>query len=238
MEKIKNIFLDKIDSTQTYAKKFYKNFNKKEITCIFAKKQTKGKGRFQRKWYSFTGNINATFYFYMKSKNIHLIPLILAYSFLEVLKNKNIKTKIKWPNDIFLNSKKIAGILCEVSSQNIFLGIGINVNTSKKDLAKLNLNATSIKIETKKSFKLKSLLFSLQDQFLKNLNIFTKKGFSPFYKKISANLYIPKKDIVFLSNNKKFKGKILGLTKLAGLKIKLDNKTIKTFFSGEISIVK
>ncbi len=77
-----DIFLDTVDSTQEYAKKNEKKFDKSKITCVLASEQTSGKGRCHRKWLSPTGNIYLTFYFQLPKKSLHLTSIghILALS--------------------------------------------------------------------------------------------------------------------------------------------------------------
>ena len=134
-----DIFLKTVDSTQEYAKKNAAKFNNSKITCISAETQTKGKGRFNREWLSpENDNLNITFYFQLKSKCLHLVSIahVLALSLTKVLRDNNLDPKIKWPNDVMLNNKKLAGMLCEIQTKNeladVFLGIGINVNANEE----------------------------------------------------------------------------------------------------------
>jgi BirA family biotin operon repressor/biotin-[acetyl-CoA-carboxylase] ligase len=141
--KVKNVFLKKVDSTQTFAKENLKNFKEDVITCVTADEQTMGRGRFKRVWHSPKGNLYSTFYLKLPSNTKDLTSLgqILALSLLEVLKeDKNLQNpQISWPNDILISDKKFSGVLCEIVFTNefadIFLGIGINVNMDEKNLS-------------------------------------------------------------------------------------------------------
>jgi BirA family transcriptional regulator, biotin operon repressor / biotin---[acetyl-CoA-carboxylase] ligase len=236
-----DIFLEIIDSTQDYAKKNIITFDPKKITCIYADEQTKGKGRFNRKWLSSKkDNLNITFYFQLNSKTLHLVSInhILALSLIEVLREKNLDPKIKWPNDIILKDKKLAGILSEIQIKNdladIFLGIGINVNAPQDFLDKIDQKATSLKVETNKIWDKKELFEKLKQKFLKNLSIFKEKGFTPFHDEYeNLLLYIGEK-IIFSDGKKEHKGILHSIDCEGKLNLYTSNKEIITFAAGEI----
>jgi BirA family biotin operon repressor/biotin-[acetyl-CoA-carboxylase] ligase len=240
--KVKNVFLKKVDSTQTFAKENFKDFERDIITCITADEQTRGRGRFKRVWHSPKGNIYSTFYFRLPSKTRDLTSLgqILALSLLEVLKeDRNLKElQISWPNDILLSDKKFSGVLCEVvftnESADIFLGIGINVNMDEKNLSLIEKQATSLSCETKKTENPKKLLKKLQKRFLKNLKIFLENGFLPFRKKFEKSLKNFKKVIKIFDGQNRYVGILNSIKNTGELNLKLENGEIKTFSSGEI----
>lgn len=184
---IDNIYLETVDSTNTYGKNNRTKFNPDKLTCIIAKKQTAGRGQFDRKWItSPEKNITATFCFTLPllTKQIEHLAQLMAYSTSKVLIDLGFKPTFKWPNDILLSGKKVCGILCEIIQSKdaieVFLGIGLNVNCSEKELSQIGQMATSLKIEMQKDFSLSDLLQRLQHRFLYDLEIFKKQGFSPF----------------------------------------------------------
>jgi BirA family transcriptional regulator, biotin operon repressor / biotin---[acetyl-CoA-carboxylase] ligase len=173
MQRMKIIHLEKVDSTQTYAKNHYTEFAPEAITCISADEQTAGRGRFQRKWIAPKGkNISATFYFQLPASIPHLTTLaqLMAYTLAGVI---GIHSQIKWPNDILLSGKKLAGILCETifdsSVVHCFLGVGINVNTTPEELAIIDQPATSLFIETQREWDRDTLLSELGKRWIEQL---------------------------------------------------------------------
>ena len=186
--KIENIFLDKVDSTNSYAKQKKDSFDKNNLTVISAEEQTNGRGRFQRTWVSPRGqNIYATFYFFAKKGCMHMASLaqFMTLSIAIVLIKKGLSPKIRWPNDVLIDDKKLAGVLCEISTGpdgcDVFLGVGINIDTDKAILDKIDKPATSLKESSKCLFDKKELLTALEDQFVKDLELFLEKGFTPFH---------------------------------------------------------
>lgn len=150
-----HIHLDEVDSTNSYAISLLKNVNLTEGTLINAKHQTKGRGQRGNLWNAVAGQ-NATFslivrptflnenqLFYLSKCAALALYDVLAY----FLNTGHFDIKIKWPNDILVNGKKIAGVLIEnvLSGRQLswsVAGIGLNINqTSFSD----GLNATSIK---------------------------------------------------------------------------------------------
>lgn len=178
---IVEIYLGAIDSTHTYAKTHGESFEAGKITCITAEVQTAGKGQFQRKWVSPAGvNLYTTFYFHLPTQveNITTLALLMATSVKTVLEKEGLHLALKWPNDVLLNGKKVAGALCETVFHphhiEIILSFGLNVNMEEKDLATIDRPATSLKNETHRLWDKKDLLKKIQQQFLFDLTAFKK----------------------------------------------------------------
>jgi len=105
------------------------------MTFVKANHQTDGRGQFERKWES-DANQNLLFSILLKNEDISdmfEIKRWVVSSMLEYLKNKGIACHFKEPNDIYVDDKKICGILIETQSKNntfdyLIIGIGLNVN--------------------------------------------------------------------------------------------------------------
>lgn len=181
------IFLKGIDSTNTYAKKHCSTFSPNAITCIVAEEQTAGRGQFERKWVSPPGvNIYATFYFQLSvtCSEINRLAQLLTLSIATVLNAAGVVIKIKWPNDILIQNKKIAGVLCETTPQkdhmDVFCGFGLNVNSEEAMFQNIDQPATSLKLATNKTWDRGELLKKIQNQFASDLGAFKQWGFAQF----------------------------------------------------------
>ena len=113
------LHLNKIDSTNNYLKQNYKNLE--DYTFVSADLQTNGKGRNEREWKSENGK-NLLFSLLLLDKPLFKlykdISIITAYSIIEALSKIGIKgLSLKWPNDVYVNGKKICGILLESISE-------------------------------------------------------------------------------------------------------------------------
>lgn len=158
---MKQIILDKIDSTNEYAKRIVKDVD--ENVLIIANSQTNGRGTHGRNWYSEEGQ-NILMSFLIKDikdyKRIDGITLEIGKIIHEILSSKfDLNFEIKLPNDILCNGKKICGILCESSITNnkinyLIIGIGLNVNQTDfneeiKDIATSLKNELEYDIDKK-----------------------------------------------------------------------------------------
>ncbi len=170
------IILEEIDSTNEFAKRI----SKKDNVLIVAEHQTAGKGRRGRRWFS-KKYANLLFSLLLKPDltkeyTFSLSMALALSSVFSIEKIAEVKALIKWPNDIYVNQKKIAGILTEFSLKGekldyVIIGMGINVNWAPK-AEELLYPATSLKDETGRTFEREILLLDIL------------KRFSDYYKKI------------------------------------------------------
>lgn len=158
-----------VDSTNSYANELLKKENTPEGTIIYAQNQINGRGQRENNWIS-EPSMNLTLsiiltpnflpidqQFYL-TKSISIATADFVSSILLKERQRN-RIQIKWPNDIYVNDKKIAGILIENSIRNnqiinSIVGVGININ--QVDFG--NLNATSLKLEDGKEHDLQKCL--------------------------------------------------------------------------------
>ena len=168
MDTYKLISLDKIPSTQDWAHDLIANQKASDKTVIVATSQTAGRGRYRRKWVSHTGNLYASFIYRITERNPKL-SYAIGVAVAETLIEFGLIPKIKWPNDVLIDGKKISGILIEYFQNFVVVGIGINIKTcptvSEYKTTKMN-NFTKVSVEDvlnvliKKIDKLKSADFN------------------------------------------------------------------------------
>jgi BirA family biotin operon repressor/biotin-[acetyl-CoA-carboxylase] ligase len=167
----------KLESTQNKAKEIAKEAE--PWTVIVAKEQTGGYGRKGNFWYSPKGGL----YFSVilpktKIEDLQILTILAAFCVAKILKEDfKLEPFIKLPNDVYVNNKKICGILTENiifgrEVKNSIIGIGLNTNIEKfpKDLENV---ATSIKIELGKEIENEKILSQIIDEFkeqLKNIS--------------------------------------------------------------------
>ena len=138
-------YFDKVDSTQIQALKMASD-SKNNGAVVIAKTQTSGKGRTNRRWISPEGGVWLSVILHpnFDISVTTLFPIASALALCKAMeKSFEVKPELKWPNDITINSKKVAGILVDATLEsnqieNIVLGVGVNfdVNIDKieKDL--------------------------------------------------------------------------------------------------------
>ncbi len=198
----KKIHLKKVGSTNDFG---LQNIDwLKDKTVIFADLQTKGKGRNERTWLSEKNNLFVSLLlkpeYDIKKRNtlnslIHYSAVVLA----RVLDKKySIKPKIKWPNDILVGGKKIAGILVESvvqgdCLQGVIVGIGVNLNCSQNQLEKIDKPATSLNLLLKKEISRDKFLEHLVGEFFSQYAELLENGFKLIKNEyISYNMFLDK----------------------------------------------
>lgn len=205
------IRLNVTESTNSSLKDMVKNLLLPEGTLLVANLQTKGRGQMDSGWISeefknFTGT-------YLLKPNINLedsflINLIISLAVKSVVEDyvgSAKSVKIKWPNDILIDRKKIAGILIEnqVKSKyilNSFIGIGINVNQTSFPVFKRE--ATSIIAETKKNVLIDELTDKLSIQIQQFYMLYKTNGHKPLFSLYLDALYLNREWSDFLIPNR------------------------------------
>lgn len=180
-----NIEFEELDSTNLYAKKNLGNLLDK--TIITAKHQTGGRGRLQRAWLDLGGeNLYMTIVLKPSDQYVGVYPNLTQYLSLtlcKLLETFNLTPQIKWPNDVLINGKKIAGILSESVIQGtdfkgLVLGIGVNLNVKKENVKLVtDKEVTSLNLELGESIDTKDFKEKLCDMFFANYEEFLSKGF-------------------------------------------------------------
>lgn len=142
-----NIIFSSLPSTNDYIKDNYKSLKDRDV--IIALSQTKGRGRFDRVWES-KDDLTFSILFVDSKKYHHMIaPIAVVYALCEF----NIDATIKWPNDIYVEGRKLGGILIEVINDKYTI-VGIGINLSEKtnyvsSFVKVDRNMLLEKIEEK-----------------------------------------------------------------------------------------
>jgi len=182
-------YFDTIDTTQNFAMKIASK-NNENGTVVISKKQTGGRGRMKRKWKSPAGGIWMSIILHPKFDVSYatLVPIATSLALcIAIEKILKIKPELKWPNDVTLKGKKIAGILIDTSIvsneiENMVLGIGINFKIKPHELAntiKKTPNfygvATLVKKNEKPITLIKQFLYELENIFQLIDSGYTKK---------------------------------------------------------------
>lgn len=239
--KIVHHHFESLDSTNTWAKVHAHELNPTALTVVSASEQTAGRGRFNRTWESPSKlNLYVTFCFFIDINRSDLghIPQVLAVSVCDLLEERQFHPVIKWPNDLLLSGKKVAGILCETSTLSnhrfIACGIGLNVNMPNESLKLINQPATSLFVEGGRLYALDSLLEALKQKFFSHLQLFIEKGFSPFFKTFASRFALKQGQFIrFHGHSGLIEGRFVALNLDGSITLEV-NHEIKQFYTGEI----
>ena len=235
----KILIYDSTSSTQTIAAEYAKN-KENDGLVIFTEEQTAGKGRAGNTWHSGRSDSILCSILLTQSKlGAELLSLTCAVAVAEAIGKP---ANIKWPNDIFLSGKKVAGILLESKTYNkrnaYIVGIGINCHQRKDSFPEdLRSAATSLDIEsrtmTDRVSLAKRLLTSVDDWLdaaQTNAEKVTKR-----WRELSIQLG---HRVALVFNGRKFTGHCIGVDPEKGLILRLDTGGVRMFDAAHTTIVK
>ncbi len=239
------ISLTSIDSTSSYLSEDWQANPGKGRVCV-AEHQTAGRGRKGRQWISPFG---ANFYF---SIGLELplglsalggVSLVVGMSLCDTL-NQYVggKIRIKWPNDLLIGEKKLAGILVEASGETndvSFLNIGVGVNWSMEAAQgdAIDQPWTNLKSHLTQAISRNEILSSVLVNLDCALQRFLANGFSPLTESWSSQSAFYNREVEIHLPNQTITGKEVGIEPNGALKIET-SKGIEIFHSGEVSLRK
>lgn len=237
------IFFQHLPSTNLYAMDVLSKTNPIEGSCILTDYQTAGRGQFGRTWYSDEAkNILSSFILYPKAVfaiDQFYLNIVASLAVRDVVASYGVDVKIKWPNDIYVDNKKIAGILVQntLRDQHInatIIGIGLNVNQSffppeiPNPTSLYLLNGRTLErdqVFDRLCAQLEYYYLLLQDRRWKALK---NQYYTHMYKFETWSLYRDTQTGVA------FEGKIVGITPSGKLEVETFDGTISVFDLKEI----
>lgn len=243
----KDIFyFDTIDSTNNKAKELAAG-GAPEGSIVIAEQQSAGRGRKGRSWLSSSGEglcISLILRPIIPPTEVSKLTLMTAVAISEALLNfTDIELKIKWPNDILVNGKKLAGILTEMSMEvdaidYVIVGLGLNINSKKSSFSdEVKEIATSIQIETGNVFSRAMIVKLFLSWFEKLYFEVQEKGFHTIIKRWKELSNIIGKKVSVNEAGQTLIGTVKDIAE-DGTLILIDvNKQIQKIISGDVIII-
>jgi len=244
-----SLFLHEVESTNTYAMNLLRNVNPIEGTIVYTDNQTQGKGQRGALWTSKIGQ-NMTVSVILKPQFLSIdntfylskISALAVYDVLtDILVNSQYDIKIKWPNDILVNQRKIAGILIENnftthSIQYSVIGVGLNIN--QQEFGDFERAAISLKLLLNEDIDRK-MVMELFFQKLEKWYLKLKEQKFDLIDKTYLNYLFGMGQIIDFedSQKNKFKGKVVGVSRDGKLQIENSDLTVKNFDIKELKFV-
>lgn len=232
-----------IDSTNNKAKELARA-DADEGLLVIADQQSTGKGRLGRTWDSPSGTgiwMSLVLKPNIPPQYASELTLVAGLTMCEVISEiTGLDAKIKWPNDIVVNGKKICGILTEMSAEmegikHIILGIGVNVNMTNfpEDLP----HASSLAIEGKQEYSRRSIIKRFLEKFEVDYKLYKQKpsleAFLERYEKYCITLH---KKVKLIVGEEEIIAQSESITNEGALVVRLEDGSIKEVVSGEVSV--
>lgn len=244
-----SLFLHEVQSTNTYAMNLLRNVNPIEGTVVFTDHQTQGKGQRGAVWTSKIGqNITTSIilkpHFLALNNTFYLskISALAVYDVLtDILPNSQYDIKIKWPNDILVNKKKIAGVLIENNFTNNIIQysvIGIGLNVNQEEFGDFERLATSLKMLLNKDFDrnevMKLIFWKLEKWYLK----LKEQKYDFIDEHYLKYLFGLNESLLFEDTTKNtFNAKLTGVSTSGKLRLELSDLEIKEFDIKEVKFL-
>ncbi len=238
------IWLNEVDSTNNYANLLLTENKINSETVISAYSQIKGRGQKGNFWDS-EPKLNLTFTLILFSKFLPVqqqfsLSQSVSLAIKDTLSIFDIVSKVKWPNDILVNDKKIAGILIENAIMgsdfsHSFIGIGLNVN--QENFSDYLPKALSMKNVSGLVYHTKEVLNVLLDKLYTRIEQIKQNDFKNLKKEYLLNLYQLNEWHEYKTKDKLLQGKIVDIGENGELAILSDNNEINLYMFKEIEFL-
>lgn len=226
------LVLEEVDSTNTFLKNCA--FNKEQGALVIAKKQTKGRGRLSRTFFSEKNGLYMSFLLKPENKDISKVtPMAAVAVFRAIKKYTDYSPKIKWVNDIFVNGLKVSGILTEAvfSGKDIkylVVGIGVNLVKPQNDFNEEIKDIAGYLFSEEISFA-NEFVSEIINQFF---DLYFNGGYLDDYRN---NSFLTGKQVKYLRNGVEYSGFVEGIDENCNLIVNNNGKK-ELLFTGEVTI--
>lgn len=202
---------------------------------VVADRQTAGRGRWGRVWVSARGGLWYSLVLRpaIAPDRCPALTLVAALDWVWVLRRQGVDARVKWPNDVWVDGKKIAGILTEMSAETdrvhwVVMGVGLNVNNRPPSAQAAAVHQWTGRVSRQ------ALLSQWLARFGRSYGKFIRTGFGPFQKDFDRwSLLHGRK--VRLEGTVSMEGQVLGVDDLGRLRL-MTARGEKTCVGGEVSV--
>ena len=234
-----------VDSTQIVANHLA-NEGAEEGTVVLAEVQEAGRGRLGRKWHTDHARgiaMSIILRPQVPLQKISELTLVIAVTLVRAMeKTVNVHPQIKWPNDIFLNGKKVCGVLTELKGEAdqlnyILVGIGINVNETEADFSGgLEEIATSLFLESGQTVSRAAFIANILYEMEEIYPLYLAEGFLPVKKIWEQYSLLNGKKIIGKTPHGLLEGMYKGITDEGILLLEDESGMIHEIITGDVNV--
>ena len=211
-----------------------------EGTLVWAQRQEQGRGRLGRVWESPEGGIYCSLIVRPQrpAAEIPQLSLLMGLSAAEAIRECAMASpRVRWPNDLLIGGKKVAGILTESKDGTVVIGLGINVTTELTDLP---ATATSLSMEGGKTAPLDlfHLTARLYRRFFRWYDVWTQQRFPPVGEALRPHMALFGEVVHIRAGSKEFEGTATDLDDQGRLLVRLDSGIVRAFEAGEVTLLR
>jgi BirA family biotin operon repressor/biotin-[acetyl-CoA-carboxylase] ligase len=214
-----------------------------EGEVVLADRQVKGRGRRGKSWISPEGGIWFSIILKPEREEAHTLTFLAAVSINRVLNNLGLTARIKWPNDILIEDRKLCGILTETTSEGnrleyAIVGVGINANIDGDSFPEdLQGSVTSLRYELGRDVEKEKILESILGELERDYNKLKSGGFQPILEEWKDNNCVLGAHVKVQGSGEEYEGLALDVDDDGALIIKLGDGSRKRVISGTLRII-
>ena len=232
---------DSIDSTNAEALRLV-DAGQQAPFLVIAERQTAGRGRRGRRWVSpFAQNVYYSLVLRIDGgmRQIEGLSLVTGLAVMHTLQEVGVsKAGLKWPNDVLVGDRKIAGILLELVGDpadvcHVVLGIGINVNMQAN--TEVDQQWTSVQLQMGGAVNRNRLVASLNNHLQLLLERHRAGGFEALQSEWEQYHLWQGRAVSLIAGNQRIDGEVLGVDRQGALRLKVGNEE-KSYSGGELSL--
>jgi len=238
------VYKKTVDSTNRLAKDLGRR-GAPDGTLVLAEQQSAGRGRRGRKWLS-QGHANLLFSLGLRPgipvERAFVLTMVLALSAVDGIREvAGVLPMIKWPNDLYLGGRKLAGILSEFLVKDdridyLVLGMGINVNWAPGHNPELSYPATSLLQETRRPIDREELLLCILQYFEKSYPSVKSGDISGFYRRWNELSLVLGREVMIESSGEVYRGTALGIDDKGALLLREPGGGERRILAGDVSL--
>ncbi len=241
------IYLPEVESTNRFLERLAED-GRPEGTVVVADCQTQGRGRMGRAWFSPPGQ-NLYFSLLLRPgvqpQAVPSLALAMGLAVVRVLHKSFAKLDLglKWPNDVLLGGRKVAGILCDMQSEIdrvrcVIVGIGLNVNVPSTALAPdLRRTAVSLRDVVAQEISRPQLLAALLLECEHVYDRWQKHGLQPFLHELETWSVLQNREVTVALPERQVRGRVAGITATGALVLELPGHRRQEILSGDVHVL-
>lgn len=209
-----------------------------EGTLVYAERQAQGRGRLGRVWESPEGG--AYFSIILRPQRpaaeVPQLSLVAGLAVVEgIQKLVRLYPRIRWPNDVLLNHKKLAGILVEARSSGVVVGIGVNVRTEASSLPDTAISLAAVVTSCPHPHQVTGAVWR---RFSFWYDVWSREGFAPIREALRPRMEHVGQPVHVTAGTKRFEGTATDLDESGRLLIRLDSGLIQPLEVGEVTLLR
>ncbi|MFT5904612.1 MAG: BirA family biotin operon repressor/biotin-[acetyl-CoA-carboxylase] ligase [Cryomorphaceae bacterium] len=235
----KVVYQDVVESTNDEARKEIISGEGSSGNLYIAEFQTKGRGRGGNRWVCPAGE--GLLFSLIVDPDVspmlwYRMSLAVGLAIVDVLRDLGLEPKLKWPNDIYINDKKVGGILIEKVNDLLIVGVGLNVNV-REFPGEVAERATSLSARLGENVNREVLLSEIVCSIYKNGSMIGE-SFGRLIERVMECFYLKNEQVRMIVNREIVVGEVRGVTENGYLMVEKDGGLIEIIQASEIKIIR